>query len=169
MDDYYDPAAGYLYEVGGASALRHETRSSAWYAIGLLGRNGPDDVKEAERIITNVIHGQYKNPAEQWYAEYQQEPEEPYVGSTAYPAKIYGTWDANWRGFIGTTFIIGIEEFAHLLSNKTTNLMLESLKNATIGDSYRVGGLDDDNLYPAYSNPVRRLNPKLSETCADQS
>ncbi len=25
--------------------------------------------------------------------------------------------------------------------------------NNTIGDSYRVGGVDDDNLYPSYSNP----------------
>lgn len=154
MDTYYDPTAGYLYEVGGTSALRHETRSSAWYAIGLLARNGPGDVVEAEKIITNVIEGQYKNPVQQWYAEYQQEPEEPVVGSPAYPGSIYGTWDGNWRGFVGTTFIVGLEEFPHLLSNETTTLMLESLKNATIGDSYRVGGLDGDNLYPAYSNPV---------------
>lgn len=154
MDTYYDPTAGYLYEVGGASALRHETRSSAWYAIGLLARNGPGDVVEAEKIITNVIHGQYKNPVQQWYAEYQQESEEPVVGSPAYPESIYGTWDGNWRGFVGTTFIVGLEEFSHLLSNETTTLMMESLKNATIGDSYRVGGLDGDNLYPAYSNPV---------------
>lgn len=26
--------------------------------------------------------------------------------------------------------------------------------NNTIGDSYRVGGVDDDNLYPSYSNPA---------------
>lgn len=32
--------------------------------------------------------------------------------------------------------------------------MLESLHNATKGDEYRVGGVDDDNLYPSYSNPV---------------
>ena len=31
--------------------------------------------------------------------------------------------------------------------------MLESLYNNTVGDSYRVGGVDGDNLYPAYSNP----------------
>lgn len=31
--------------------------------------------------------------------------------------------------------------------------MLESLRNSTIGDSYRVGGVNDDNLFPAYSNP----------------
>lgn len=32
------------------------------------------------------------------------------------------------------------------------DLVLESLYNNTIGDSYRVGGVDNDNLYPAYSN-----------------
>ncbi|KKY19193.1 hypothetical protein UCRPC4_g04567 [Phaeomoniella chlamydospora] len=81
------------------------------------------------------------------------EPEEPSVGSAAYPEKIYGTWDANWRGFIGTTFIVALEEFGHLISKDLTALMLESLRNATIGDSYRAGGVDGDNLYPAYSNP----------------
>lgn len=46
-----------------------------------------------------------------------------------------------------------LEEFPHLISHDVQTLMLESLKNATIGDSYRVGGVDDDNLYPSYSNP----------------
>lgn len=32
------------------------------------------------------------------------------------------------------------------------DLILESLHNNTIGDSYRVGGVDGDNLYPGYSN-----------------
>jgi len=39
MDDFYDSSAGYLYDVSAASALRHETRSLAWYAVGLLARN----------------------------------------------------------------------------------------------------------------------------------
>lgn len=46
-----------------------------------------------------------------------------------------------------------LEEFPHLISQDTKQLMVESLFNTTIGDSYRVGGVDDDNLYPAYSNP----------------
>ena len=66
MDDYYDPFAGYLYDFGGASALRHETRSSVWYALGLLARDEGNDVAEAEKIITNTIAGQYKDPVEQW-------------------------------------------------------------------------------------------------------
>lgn len=47
-----------------------------------------------------------------------------------------------------------MEEYEHLLSEETKELVLDSLHNATKGDEYRVGGVDDDNLYPAYSNPV---------------
>jgi len=90
----------------------------------------------------------------QRYGTYQQEPEEPIVGSTAYPATIYGSWDPNWRSFVGTTFIVALEEFEHLMSANTVSLILESVKNSTIGDYYRVGGVDGDNFYPSYSNPV---------------
>ena len=66
MDDFYDSDYGYLYDVSAVSALRHETRSSAWYALGLLARNEGSDVKEALKIITNVISGQFKDPSKQW-------------------------------------------------------------------------------------------------------
>jgi hypothetical protein len=67
LDGFYDPAAGYLFDESSATALRHETRSSAWYAVGLLARNENDDVKNALQIITNVIEGQYKDPKDQWF------------------------------------------------------------------------------------------------------
>jgi hypothetical protein len=67
MDGFYDPSAGYLFDESSATALRHETRSSAWYAIGLLARNEHDDVKNALQIITNVIDNQYKDPKDQWF------------------------------------------------------------------------------------------------------
>ncbi|KAI5926416.1 hypothetical protein F4810DRAFT_725070 [Camillea tinctor] len=155
MDDYYDSKAGYLYDFSAATALRHETRSSVWYAFGLLARNQGGDAAEAEKIIRNVIHAQFKVPAEQWYADYQKEPEEPYVGTEVYPASIYNSWDPNWRGFVGTTLIMVMEEYAHLISAPTQELVLQSLFNATKGDEYRFGNLDKDkdNLYPAYSNP----------------
>ena len=88
------------------------------------------------------------------FGDYQKYPEEPYVGSPVYAPDIYNSWDPNWRGFIGTTLIIAMEEYEHLLSEQTKGLVLDSLYNATKGDEYRVGGVDDDNLYPAYSNPV---------------
>ncbi|KAF4813206.1 hypothetical protein CGCSCA5_v008634 [Colletotrichum siamense] len=154
MDQYYDRSAGYLYDFGSASALRHETRSSVWYALGLLARNNGDDAAEAEKIITNTIAGQFKVESEQWYGDYQKYDGEPYVGSENYPGSIYNSWDPNWRGFVGTTLIMALEEFPHLLSNDTQDLILASLHNTTKGDEYRVGGVDDDNLYPAYSNPA---------------
>lgn len=46
------------------------------------------------------------------------------------------------------------EEYGDLLPEATRGLILESMRNNTIGDSYRVGGVDGDNLYPAYSNPA---------------
>lgn len=66
MDMYYDSERGYLFDLD-ASALVHDTRSSAWYAAGLLARNKNDDVDQAVRIVTNIIQGQFKNESEQWY------------------------------------------------------------------------------------------------------
>lgn len=66
MDQFYDSAAGYLHDVSSSTALRHNTRSSGWYAVGLLARNQGSDVEEALKIITNIIAGQYKDPAKQW-------------------------------------------------------------------------------------------------------
>ncbi|KAG7100590.1 hypothetical protein HYQ44_019942 [Verticillium longisporum] len=101
-----------------------------WYALGLLARNEGNDAAEADKIITNTIRGQYRVESEEWFGNYQQEPEEPYVGLPQYPPSIY-------------------------VSNNTQGLILESLYNATKGDEYRFGNLDKtkDNLYPAYSNP----------------
>lgn len=66
MDNFYDSDAGYLYDVSGTAALNHETRSSAWYAVGLLARNEGSDVEEAIKILTNVVDGQLKDPKDQW-------------------------------------------------------------------------------------------------------
>ncbi|KAF4313043.1 hypothetical protein GTA08_BOTSDO00397 [Botryosphaeria dothidea] len=155
LDTLYDPEAYYLYDVsqGTQTSLNHETRASAWYAIGLLARNDGEDVANALQIIQNIIAGQFKDPKDQWYGDYQKYPEEPTVGTAYYPADIYDSWDPNWRGFIGTAFIQGLEDFSDLIPEDVQDLMLESLHNNTVGDSYRVGGVDDDNLYPAYSNP----------------
>lgn len=57
---------------------------------------------------------------------------------------------------MGTTLVMCLEEFPHLLSDATQQLVLSSLRNATKGDEYRSGHLDPklDNLYPSYSNPA---------------
>ncbi|PSR79994.1 hypothetical protein BD289DRAFT_374790 [Coniella lustricola] len=154
LDQIYDPSAGYLwYFYFPLAPGKHETRSSVWYAAGLLRRNEGDDVEQANKIITSVITGQQKNVSDQWYGDYTKYPEEPTVGTAWYPEDIYNSWDPNWRGFIGTALIVMYEEYGHLLPSSTLALILDSMRNNTIGDSYRVGGVDGDNLYPAYSNP----------------
>ncbi|RHZ53578.1 uncharacterized protein CDV56_105837 [Aspergillus thermomutatus] len=153
MDDIYDPAAGYLrYFYFPLAAGPHETRSTVWYSVGLLQRNQGDDVYEAVKILKNVIGDQEKNTSSLWYGDYTVYPEQPTVGSPAYSPVIYNSWDPNWRGFIGTALIVIYEEFRGLLPADVQHLILESLYNNTVGDSYRVGGVNDDNLYPAYTN-----------------
>ncbi|KAJ0415159.1 hypothetical protein BJY00DRAFT_327255 [Aspergillus carlsbadensis] len=153
QDAIYDPSVSYLrYFYYPLAAGSHETRSTVWYSVGLLQRNRDTDVEEAVKILRNVIGDQEKNVSAQWYGDYTVYPEQPTVGSPAYPPVIYNSWDPNWRGFIGTALIIIYEEFRCLLPEDVQELVLESLYNSTIGDSYRVGGVDGDNLYPAYSN-----------------
>lgn len=65
MDMYYDAEVGYLYDLD-SQALIHDTRSSAWYAAGLLARNEGDDVDQAAKIVENIIVGQHKNVSSQW-------------------------------------------------------------------------------------------------------
>lgn len=177
MDLYYDSEAGYLYNLD-SKALLHDTRSSVWYAAGLLARNEGDDADQAAKIVENVIEGQHKNVSSQWYGDYQIYPEEPTVGTPQYPPVIYNSWDPNWRGFVGTTLILMLEEFPDLIPHDTQTRILESLYNATVGDSYRVGGVDDDNLYASYSNPAimrafmsswtgRRLNDSNMTTAGE--
>ncbi|ROW11777.1 hypothetical protein VPNG_04935 [Cytospora leucostoma] len=154
LDQIYDPTAGYLwYFYYPLAAGKHETRSTVWYAAGLLRRNQGEDVHNAVRIIESVVGDQKNNISDQWFGDYTKYPEEPTVGTAWYPESIYNSWDPNWRGFIGTSLIVIYEEFGHLLPPSTKSLIVSSLRNETIGDSYRVGGIDGDNLYPAYSNP----------------
>ena len=156
MDRFYDPSTSQLFDLESKAAMNHETLTSVWYAVGLLARNGNrgKDVSAAESIIKYVIADQHDNPKDLWYGGYTREPEEPDVGSSVYPPKAYGSWDPNWRGFVGLSFITMYEDYGHLLSKSVKSLMLESLHNCSVGDSYRDGGVNNDNLYPSYSNPA---------------
>lgn len=85
MDKIYDRDAGYLYYFYyPLAAGQHETRSSMWYATGLLQRNRGDDVDQAVRIIKNIIGDQEKNETLQWFGDYTVYPEQPTVGHGDY-------------------------------------------------------------------------------------
>lgn len=132
LDDLYDPVAGYLYYFYyPLAAGPHETRSTVWYAAGLLLRNEGNDTANAVRIVKDVIANQEKNVSAQWYGDYTVYPEQPTVGSPSYAPVIYNSWDPNWRGFIGTTLMIIYEEFGSLIGADVQSLILESLYNNT--------------------------------------
>jgi hypothetical protein len=43
-------------------------------------------------------------------------------------------------------------QYSHLLNASVRDDMRKAMYMAVVGDGYRVGGLEGDNLYPGYSN-----------------
>jgi hypothetical protein len=105
LDTIYDPASGYLeYFYYPLAAAKHSTRSTVWYAVGLLQRNEGDDLGEAVRIITSVIGDQNKNTSAQWFGDYTVYPEQPTVGSAAY-AEVVSSAPVGVAGWLWLTWI----------------------------------------------------------------
>ncbi|KAF5360896.1 hypothetical protein D9756_004510 [Leucocoprinus leucothites] len=127
-------------------------RYSAWFAVGLLARNEDDDIKLATALIQNALEFQFKDPSRLWFGTFKNDPNAPDPGPL-FPPNIYNSYDPNNALFVCTSWIIIMEEFQHLLDPSLVMLMKESMYNATVGDGYRVGGVDGDNLFPIYSNP----------------
>ncbi|KAB5592449.1 hypothetical protein CTheo_4096 [Ceratobasidium theobromae] len=148
-DDGWDSIRG---TTGAGSA-----RATAWYAVGLLARNEGSDTAIACDIIEREIDAQYIVPGNAWYGTYKKTFEEPIPGTAQYPATIYNSYDPNWypaqREFVGTAFILAIEEYSSLLGKTLVDRMLVSLKHAVLGGLTRVG-LDGDNLDLIYTNPA---------------
>ncbi|KAF8989017.1 hypothetical protein BDQ17DRAFT_1257285, partial [Cyathus striatus] len=119
-------------------------RYSAWYSVGLLARNEGGDATHAAEIIRNVIDYQYKDPSKLWFGTFKNSLGEPDPGDV-YPPKLYTSYDLNQALFVCTSWIIVMEEFQHFLEPELVKLIKESMHNATIGDGYRVGGIDGDN------------------------
>ncbi|PWN49654.1 hypothetical protein IE53DRAFT_388089 [Violaceomyces palustris] len=126
-------------------------RYNAYYAVSMLARNGPGDAELASELIENSVEAQWKNETDNWYGAFL-DPSQPYP-SEIYPPSIYGSFDPNSNLFVATAFMVAIEEFKDLMPKATFDLVVESGYRAVVGDTYRVFGVDGDNLTPAYSNP----------------
>ena len=127
------------------------SRYTAYYAVSLLARNAPGDAALAKQLIHNAISAQWKNSSDIWYGAFL-DPNQPPPGKLNAP-KIYGSYDANSNLFVATAFMLAIEDFGHLMDQETKTAVIESGYRAVVGDTYRVFGIDGDNLTPAYSNP----------------
>ena len=84
-------------------------RESAWYALGLLLRDGSGDRERAAQILDAVLKAQYREPGKPWDGTFRRTPAEPEPGSEAV---IWRAYDPNWREFIGTTFAVILNEYS---------------------------------------------------------
>jgi hypothetical protein len=153
QDQYWDDEVGYMITADNTLPGRYDSRQSAWYAVGLVARNDSGDIEKAERIISNLYKSQYKDPTKLWYGDIQQAPDEPTPQEGVYEPKIYNSWDPNWRDFVGAAFVIILNDYQDRLSESSLKELEDMTYLMAKGDQYRVGGVDSDNLYPAYSNP----------------
>ncbi|KAI5291303.1 hypothetical protein KEM54_005482 [Ascosphaera aggregata] len=160
-DDYWDDDAGYLITLGDSKG-RYDNRHTGWYATQLLARNGHGDVERAIRVFDNLIGLQYKDPSKLWYGDYPISPSIPKAESAEMdnilPYKAV-RWIFPYCSGIPTSasslLAPGYRQwlYAYLLPEKTVEKVKKSIYLAAKGDLYRVGSVDNDNLYPAYSNP----------------
>ncbi|WXC52560.1 hypothetical protein QX201_012220 [Fusarium graminearum] len=153
-DSRFDSSYGYIwYQDNGQWSVRF----TAWYIAGLLHRGKADDVKAAVMAIENVLANQLDSDFDSaWYGTFKLAPDEPdpTPNGTLYPPSIYGTYDPNWREFVGTQLIQVVEEFGHLLPKGLESRIEDALEAAAIGGMRRNGSFpQDDNLILGYSNP----------------
>lgn len=132
-DAAWDEAVGLLWsQAPGEQRRIHRVRESSWYACGLLMRDSAGDRARAIRIIENVLAAQFAAPGQRWDGTYGRAPEEPPPG----PGRdgLWRNYDPNWRLFIGTTFVLILEQHAERLPADLRARMLDSIRRAVEGE-----------------------------------
>lgn len=118
-------------------------RESAWYAAGLLLRDGPGDRDRAAQILDTVLKAQYRDPGKPWDGTFRRTPSEPAPGPNA---KMWSAYDPNWREFIGTTFAVILSEYPDRVPKRLQGRMINALDYAVAGE------MKQGRLLPTYTN-----------------
>jgi hypothetical protein len=114
MDRAWDGEAGLLLNPPGSfegvvePRSVHLVRETAWYAIGLLRRDGPGDRARAEHALAAVLDHQYDEPGQPWHGTFVRFPEWP---EPADGAVEWVDYDPNWRQFVGTALAVAVTDF----------------------------------------------------------
>ncbi|WP_438446958.1 hypothetical protein [Gorillibacterium sp. sgz5001074] len=87
MDALYDDTIGLLRDEEREG--RHNTRSSAHYALGLLIRGGPGDLERADRVLHRVMDMQYLCPEEIYHGTFRVAPQVPDPPAGSFPWKSF--------------------------------------------------------------------------------
>lgn len=101
MDRAFDPAGDLLWKDPGdpkaiAQQRRHDVRSSAYYAAGLLVRQAPGDIDRACAVLGRVIDNQYDEPSQLFHGTYRRSPEDLVPSPSSQPWKSFDPeflWD----------------------------------------------------------------------------
>jgi hypothetical protein len=118
-------------------------RESAWYALGLLLRDQPGDRDRAAAILDTVLKEQYTTPGPNWYGTYKRSPDEPTPNGSGV---MWKEFDPNWREFIGTTFVIILQEYPDRISPELRKRMYAAIDRSIEGE------IKEERLLPSYSN-----------------
>ncbi len=114
MDRAWDGEAGLLLNPPGSfegaveARTVHLVRETAWYAIGLLRRDGPGDRARAAQAIEAVLDHQYDEPGTPWHGTFVRFPEWPAPREGAVE---WVDFDPNWRQFVGSALAVTITDF----------------------------------------------------------
>jgi hypothetical protein len=115
MDRAWDDDVGLLWNAPGAFAdategprTVHLVRESAWYALGLLRRDGPGDAERAAAAVRAVCAHQYDEPGQPWHGTFVRFPEWAAPGQDAVE---WVDYDPNWRQFVGTALAVAVTDF----------------------------------------------------------
>lgn len=122
---------------------QYSVRGTAWFAVGLLMRDGPGDRDRAVRAIEAVLAEQIDAPGEPWDGTFFRAPDEPHPPLFA---REWDDFDPNWRQFIGTTWAVLLLEYSDHLPAGLAPRLEESIRRAIEGER------GHGRLKPEYTN-----------------
>jgi hypothetical protein len=144
-DALWDEQASLLRSIPepGTRTPSHPSRGTAWYALGLMMRNGPGDRARSLRAFDAVMALQYRQPAVAWDGTFARNAEDP---TPPAKARMWKDYDPNWREFIGTVLALALEEYSDAIPADEQARMRETIRRAVEGE------LHEKRLVPTYTN-----------------
>lgn len=136
-DPWWDPELGLLWNMEGAfrdlcpPRTVHVVPPSAWYALGLLVRDGPDDRARAEATLEALLERQIDEPGTPWHGTFDRFAEwpRPTEGGVAFE-----DYDPNWRQFLGCAFALILDEAEDRLDPTLASRLEQSVLLAVAGE-----------------------------------
>jgi hypothetical protein len=147
-EQWLDPDIGLLWNPEGSfdevapPRSIHLVPQSAWFALGLLARDGPGDRSTAAAVIDRLLDTQYDEPGSVWHGTFRRfhETPDPRPGAVEWV-----DYDPNWRQFIGTTFALVLRRFGDRIDDALAARIGAAIRSAIEGEP-------PERVQPSYSN-----------------